>query len=94
LPAQYPVNPNALTDPAEIALYQVLSKAESAPRRPGSPDDFLNAFQPVIPAINRFFTAVLVMAEDSAVRANRLGLLQLVAALSQGVADFSLLEGF
>jgi glycyl-tRNA synthetase beta subunit len=37
---------------------------------------------------------VLVMAEDPAVRANRLGLLQRIAALGKGVADFSKLEGF
>jgi glycyl-tRNA synthetase len=37
---------------------------------------------------------VLVMAEDSAVRSNRLGLLQRVAALSRGIADLSKLEGF
>jgi glycyl-tRNA synthetase len=35
-----------------------------------------------------------VMADDSAVRANRLGLLQGIAALAKGVADFSKLEGF
>jgi len=35
-----------------------------------------------------------VMAEDPAVRTNRLGLLQQIAALADGVADFSRLEGF
>jgi glycyl-tRNA synthetase len=94
LPERYLVNPDSLAEPAEIELYQALKKAESAPRKPGSPDDFLYSFLPVIPVINRFFTAVLVMAEDSAVRGNRLGLLQRVAALSQGVADLSLFEGF
>ena len=34
------------------------------------------------------------MAEDQAVRENRLALLQHVAALSQGLADLSELEGF
>jgi glycyl-tRNA synthetase len=51
-------------------------------------------FLPLIPLINRFFEAVLVMAEDSTIRANRLGMLQRVAALASGVADFSCLEGF
>jgi glycyl-tRNA synthetase len=37
---------------------------------------------------------VLVMAEDPQVRANRLGLLQQVAALPSAVADLSKLEGF
>ena len=34
------------------------------------------------------------MAEDQTVRANRLGLLQKVAGLAEGVADLSKLEGF
>ena len=57
-------------------------------------DDFLNAFLPIIPAINLFFDKVLVMVEEPEVRRNRLGLLQRIAALSEGVADLSKLEGF
>jgi glycyl-tRNA synthetase len=34
------------------------------------------------------------MAEEPAVRQNRLGLLQRIAALADGVADLSKLEGF
>ena len=48
----------------------------------------------MIPAISKFFDDVLVMAEDKALRENRLGLLQRIAALAKGVADFSKLEGF
>ena len=50
-------------------------------------DDFLNAFVPMIPAVNEFFDKVLVMADDKALKENRLGLLQRIAALSSGVAD-------
>ena len=57
-------------------------------------DDFLGGFLPMIPAINAFFDKVLVMAEDRAVRENRLGLLQKIAALPHGIADLSRLEGF
>jgi len=71
-----------------------LQTAQAAPRRPGSVEDFFAAFLPLMPVITRFFEAVLVMAEDPQVRANRLGLLQQVAALPAGVADFSKLEGF
>ena len=45
-------------------------------------------------AITRFFDEVLVMAEDENLKRNRLGLLQRVIALAEGVADFSKLEGF
>ena len=44
--------------------------------------------------INRFFTDVLVMAEDPAVRQARLALVQRVAALANGIADLSQLQGF
>jgi glycyl-tRNA synthetase len=84
----------ALVEPAERALYDALRSAEAAPRARGSVDDFLNAFLPMIPAINRFFDEVLVMAEDRSLRENRLGLLQRIAALAEDVADLSHLEGF
>jgi len=48
----------------------------------------------VIPKINTFFDDVLVMVEDQNVRNNRLGMLQRIAALADGVADMSRLEGF
>ena len=44
--------------------------------------------------INRFFTDVLVNAEDLAVRQARLALVQRVAALPEGIADLSQLQGF
>ncbi len=90
----YTVDPNAFVDAAESAFFDAVQAAEAAPREAGSVDGFFKAFLPAIPAINTFFEAVLVMAEDPAVRANRLGLLQRIAALAAGVADFSRLEGF
>lgn len=90
----FQVVPAAFEDPAEKALYEALLAAEQAPRRLGSVEDLFAIFLPMIPLINRFFEAVLVMADDPVVRANRLGLLQRVAALPKGVGDFSKLEGF
>ncbi len=91
---RFTVDPAGLAEEAEKALYTALQQAEAAPRAYGSVDDFLNAFVPMIPAVSRFFDDVLVMAEDANVRRNRLGLLQRIAALAEGVADFSRLEGF
>ena len=91
---RYTVDPAALVEPAEQQLYQSVLKAESTARKPGSVEDFMAAFVPLIPDINRFFEGVMVMAEEPAVRANRLGLLQRLAALAKGTADFSKLEGF
>jgi len=93
----YPVSPQAFAEGAEGALFAALQRAEaerSASRQPGSADEFLNALLPMIPAINRFFDEVLVMVEDVYVRQNRLGILQRIACLAQGVADMSRLEGF
>jgi glycyl-tRNA synthetase len=91
----FQVKSEAMIDPSEEALYQALLQAEekldSAPR---TVDAMLNAFTPMAPLVNRFFDKVLVMAEDPSVRQNRLGLLQRIAALAEGVADFSKLEGF
>jgi len=54
----------------------------------------LNSFVPTIPQVNRFFDEVLVMVEQLESRRNRLGLLQRIAGLANGVGDFSKLEGF
>lgn len=90
----FKVNPKGFAEKQEEALYQALEKAEAAPRQAGSVDDFLNAFFPMIPAVTAFFDKVLVMAEDKSLKENRLGLLQRIAALADGVADLSKLEGF
>ena len=57
-------------------------------------DDFLTAFLPMIPAVNVFFDQVLVMAEDPKLRENRLGLLQRIVSLAEGIVDLSKMEGF
>ncbi len=90
----YTLDETGLIGGAEKDLLAALKQAEAAQRRPGSIDDFLKAFVPMIPTINVFFEKVMVMAEDEDLRRNRLALLQRVAALSNGVADFSKLEGF
>jgi len=90
----FTIRPDAFVDPAESELFTLLEAARTAERAQGSVEDFFAVFLPLIPVINRFFDAVLVMADDPQVRANRLGLLQHVAHLADGVADMSKLEGF
>ena len=41
------------------------------------------------PVLNTFFDKVLVMAEDKKTRQNRLGLLQSIAKMLLGMADYS-----
>lgn len=48
-------------------------------------DDFKDLAEP----INAFFDAVMVMADDAAVRHNRLSLLKSIDCLLREVADFS-----
>ena len=93
-PELFRLNPDAFVEPVEAELYSAVQAVQSAPRPAGSVEGFFSAFLPAIPAINHFFDAVMVMADDPAVRANRLALLQTLAALPADVADFSLLEGF
>ena len=91
---RYSVEPDALAEPAEAELYTALQAAEAIQRLPGSVDDLLNTFLPMIPVINRFFDVVLVMTEDARLRNNRLGLLQRISELADGIADLSKLESF
>jgi glycyl-tRNA synthetase len=90
----YAVDESAVAEDAERELLNAVTAAEATQRASGSVDDFLNVFMTMISAINLFFDKVLVMAEDEKLKRNRLGLLQRVAALANGVADFSKLEGF
>ena len=90
----FSVDPAAFVEPSTKDLFAALERTEAIERVPGSVDDFLNAFVPMIPAIDKFFEDVLVMDDDKKVRENRLGLLQRIAALATGVADMSKLEGF
>ena len=92
--ARFAIQVGAFAEDAEKKLFAALEQAEKHARAPGSVDDFLNAFVPMIPVVNEFFDKVLVMAEDKAMQENRLGLLQRIAALADGIADLSKLEGF
>jgi glycyl-tRNA synthetase beta chain len=59
----------------------------------GDPPASLEAAAALVPAVNRFFDDVLVMAPDEAVRANRLRLVANVAAALRALADFGQLPG-
>jgi glycyl-tRNA synthetase len=89
----YTVEPNLFQESSELELWQALQRVEkNAPF--ATFDQFIETFQTMIPAINQFFDAVMVMAEDKAIQQNRLGLLQRIAVLPASLANLSLLEGF
>ena len=90
----YSITSDLLKEQAEKELFKVLegSSAEKVPS--GDLEGFFKVFTPLVPAITAFFDQVLVMDEDQAVRENRLGLLQSITSLADGVLDFTRLEGF
>ena len=79
-------------DPTESALYQAIAgereKMMSAMTR-GEYGQALDSLVRLKPAIDAFFTAVMVNAEDPDVRSNRLSLLQEVDDFFNSFADFS-----
>lgn len=78
---------------AERHLYEALLRAEAGVER-GDVGSLMTQLQALVAPISRFFDEVLVMAEDEAVRRNRLALLQRIAALTRGTVDLSRMEGF
>ncbi|HMX76374.1 MAG TPA: glycine--tRNA ligase subunit beta, partial [Anaerolineales bacterium] len=88
----FKVSEKSLVEEAEKGLYEAVNRLP--PVVAGDVDSFLNNVSALIPAITAFFDKVLVMVEDKAVKENRLGLLQKIAGLSNGIADLSKLEGF
>ncbi|MCP4415445.1 MAG: glycine--tRNA ligase subunit beta [Chloroflexi bacterium] len=92
LTEQFALHPAAFTLPAEKQLLVAYQQAASGQN--GTLPTFVSSLRDLRPAINTFFDDVLVMDEDTAVRHNRLALLQHIANLSEGLADLSQLEGF
>ena len=90
----YPLRPEALSEPAERDLYTAYRRAADSLTLSDNVGAMLAVFAGMTPAVTRFFEDVLVMDEDQAVRENRLALLQAVAGLAAGRADFSKLVGF
>jgi glycyl-tRNA synthetase len=88
----YELDPVGLSETAEQELWAAYQDAEST--ADGSMASLIASLRGMVPAINRFFEDILVMADDPAVRQNRLALLQHVAGLTGGMADLSQLEGF
>jgi glycyl-tRNA synthetase len=91
---RHPVDPERFTAKASSDLYDALRVSRATISEQRTMGEVLRAIQKLVPTIHAFFDCVLVMHEDAAVRENRLGLVQSVAELTEGVADFTKLEGF
>jgi glycyl-tRNA synthetase beta chain len=85
------VDPARLTEPAERALLAEVERVEGEAAEARARRDYpaiLRAVATLKPAVDAFFDGVMVMAEDPAVRANRLALMRRVASLFTDLADF------
>ncbi len=90
-PGTAKVDPALLRDEAERELLAALERVEAesaALRERRNYPAVLRNVATLEPAVARFFDDVLVMAEEPALRANRLGLLRRVASLFADLADF------
>jgi len=91
---RYAVERGLFVHPSETKLYEAyLAAYQRVTAQPDMPA-LLAALKDLTPAITQFFADVLVMDQDEAVRRNRLGLLQAISALPDGLIDLSLVEGF
>jgi glycyl-tRNA synthetase beta chain len=86
------VNTSLLTEEAELQLAQAVESEEARIAREVEQGDFESAFAAaatLAPVVERFFDEVLVMAEDAAVRTNRLRLLSELRNAVGHLGDFS-----
>ena len=89
------VDDSRLVEPAEQALHQAIEAARSEVEPLVSSGDYAAALRRLAALrepVDRFFDEVMVMAEDPALRANRLALLGQLYSLFRRVADISRLQ--
>ncbi|MEM7032081.1 MAG: glycine--tRNA ligase subunit beta [Chloroflexota bacterium] len=92
---KYTINADLLTEEAERSLYDALTQAQAKLAESTSLAAVIETVKAdLVGPINAFFDNVLVMADDEAVKQNRLALLQGIRDLTKGFADFSELQGF
>jgi glycyl-tRNA synthetase beta chain len=86
------VNPDLLSEEAELQLARAVESEEARIAREVEQGDFDAAWEAasgLAPTVERFFDEVLVMAEDAAVRTNRLRLLADLRRAVGALGDFS-----
>lgn len=87
-----PVASTVFQDAAESALHKAVSEERGRMESSMQASDYGRALESLVclkPAIDAFFAAVMVNADDKAVRSNRLSLLKGVDELFMSFADFS-----
>lgn len=90
------IDPGLFTDPQETALFDALTTAGATAGNALAAKDYetaMTAFTALREPVDAFFEAVLVNAEDAAIRKNRLALLVKVRDTAAAIADFSKVGG-
>ena len=94
LKERLPLNTRADTEPATAQLRQAYDRAAAKVKSQPDVNTLMRELRELKDTIFAFFEKVLVMHEEESIRRARLGLVQHVAALSEGIADLSKVEGF
>lgn len=84
------VDESLFVEPAEAALWSVFAPLEAKLSSVGL-EDFISAFAALVAPIDAFFADVMVMADDQAVRANRLAMLSRIGATGRALLDWEAL---
>jgi glycyl-tRNA synthetase beta chain len=87
-----PIDQSRFEHPSESALYQAVEEERGKMKSAMTDGEYGRALDALVrlkPAIDAFFTAVMVNADDPIVRSNRLSLLKEVDGFFNSFADFS-----
>jgi glycyl-tRNA synthetase beta subunit len=91
----YGLDFDAFVEPAAAELGRAYLRAAAHVPPNSSVDTLMEALTRLVDPVNRFFESVLVDDDDHPdLRDNRRALVQHIAELADGIADFSRLEGF
>ncbi len=93
-PVIYTYEAQYLPEPVAQALLRALESATERVKANPEIDGLFGALVALKPYIRSFFDELLVMAPEPEVRKSRLGLLQAIGALPNGIVDLTLMEGF
>jgi glycyl-tRNA synthetase len=94
LDQRYPLAPQRYVEQASRNLHAAYKGVAPEVDSAGNVKTLYGALQALTDPINLFFDQVLVMAEEEELRQTRLALIQAIAALPDGIADLSLMQGF
>jgi glycyl-tRNA synthetase len=94
LKERLPLDTRADPEPVTAKLHDAYRQAAAKVKAQPDVNTLMQELRELKGVIFTFFEKVLVMHEDESIRGARLGLVQHVAALNEGIVDLSKVEGF